>query len=104
VGVCFVLDYTQFQFDDLIFAALADPILVESGVTHSNGQPGYCSALRQQINKKVESVTDTRIQLEIRLSGNDRLIVPLDASSPPGPEMATLSGRGTFYNAWIRPD
>jgi hypothetical protein len=77
---------------------------VEEGDQWTSARSGYHEALCRQISKRVDSVVDDPTQLRIRLVGDATLIINLDAPSPGGPEMATLSGRGTFYQAWLRPD
>jgi hypothetical protein len=61
-------------------------------------------ALCEQIGKSVRKTAENERLLAITLEDGAKLVIPLDAPSPAGPEMATLSGRGTFCAAWIRPD
>lgn len=104
ISVCFVLDYVNFQFEDVVLSALSDPILIEGNDRWTRAGSGYHEALCRQIRKQVESVVDDPAQLQIRLVGGAILIIDLNAPEPPGPEMSTLSGRGIFHQAWIRPD
>lgn len=101
-AVDFVADYTTFVFGELVFAALAHPILVHEAETLNPQQPGYRDALFEMVGQKVTSTFESPEKLEIVLENGDTIIVPLDAPYPPGPEMATLSGRGTFIAAWLR--
>lgn len=102
-SVCFVLDYITLQFDDLGLAALANPIIEENSQEFTAGQPGYRDVLCAQIEQYVTAASETANRLEIQLANGVTISVPLDADYPPGPEMATLSGRGTFITAWLRP-
>jgi hypothetical protein len=102
-AVCFVLNYITFQFDDFGLAALAAPLVAKGEEALSSDWPGYRDALCSQIGQTVISVSETTKTLEITLTTGTKIIVPLDAAFPPGPEMATLSGKGRFINAWLRP-
>jgi hypothetical protein len=102
-AVCFVLDYITFQFGDLVLAALADPLLTKSDKLLSLGQAGYRDGLCSEIGESVVSVSETIERLEITLTQGTKIIVPINALNPPGTEMATLSGKGQFVNAWLRP-
>jgi hypothetical protein len=104
VSVCFVLDYIEFLFGDVIFTALAEPILFQAGQGHSLEQPGFRDALCAQIKKSVRETAENDRLLAITLDDGAKLVIPLDSPSYDGPEMATLSGKGAFYAAWIRPD
>jgi len=110
ISVCFVLDYIEFVFGDLTLAALADPLVLEgtgSSVgtgTRSPTDPGYSDALCALIGKLVRSTREGRERLEILFDDGIRIVIPLFGESAPGPEMATLSGRGTFIASWVRTD
>jgi hypothetical protein len=100
--ISFVNDYIIFRFGGLIFAALADPILIQHGQALISDQLGYKDALFKQLGQAVTSTLELPERLEIVLEGEDRIVVPLDAAYPPGPEMATLSGKGQFIASWLR--
>jgi len=102
-AVCFVLDYVTFQFGDLVLAALAKPEIVKGKESQSEEQAGYRDALCSEIQQLVTATSETTERLEIILSSGSKILVPLNANYPPGPEMATLSGRGRFITAWLRP-
>lgn|SRR5579884_2597206 len=103
VSVCFVLDYITFQFDDLVLSALSDPVLIDSCQSWTRASPGYHEALCRNIGACVDAVMDDPRELRIQLESST-LVLPLDAPAPQGPELATLSGHGTFYQAWLRMD
>jgi hypothetical protein len=104
VSVKFILDYVEFAFEDLILAALADPILTTGQDTVlRHGQSGYRDALCGEIGNSIVETSETANSLVITMDDGKSIVVPLDAPVPPGPEMATLSGRGTFFQAWVRP-
>lgn len=102
-AVCFVLDYATFQFGDLVLAALASPLVIEGGVTTLAKLPGYRDALCRQIERTVVSTSEGPQKLELVFGGGSKIVIPLDAPDPPGPEMASLSERGQFVTAWLRP-
>jgi hypothetical protein len=104
ISICFVLDYIELTFGDLVFTALAEPILFESGNGHSLAQPGFRDALCAQIGKSVRDTAETSKLLAITFQDGAKLVIALDSPSHTGPEMATLTGRGTFYGAWTRID
>ena len=101
-AVCFVLDYVTFQFGGLGLAALAAPLFIKEGRTLSAEESGYRDALCSQIGQTVVAVSDSPHSLEVTLALAAKIVLPLDAEYPPGPEMATLSGKGHFM-AWLRP-
>ena len=103
ISVCFTLDYIQFVFGDFVLAALADPIVCEGDATITTNTPGYRDVLCRLIGTSVLSTDETESCLEIELDNGARILIPLDAAWPPGPEMATLSGNGKFHAAWTRP-
>ncbi len=84
-------------------ACLAHPILFEASQTYIFDEPGYRDALCRQISKLVRETLETDQVLGVTFEDGSRIVIPLDAPWPPGPEMATLSGQGNFYAAWIRP-
>jgi hypothetical protein len=102
VSVCFLLGYVEFLFGDMVLAALAQPILLNGEAKVTSETPGYKDALCRQIGRVVRSTTEAGTYLEVGLEGGARIVIPLDADYPPGPEMATLSGKGCFCGAWIR--
>lgn len=102
-AVCFVLDYVTFQFHDHVLAALSDPLVIQSGEVLTSGRPGYRDALCSLIERVVVSVSETAEKLGIELDRDIKIVVDLNAASPPGPEMATLSDKGRFITAWLRP-
>jgi len=52
VGVSFVMDYIQMQFQpDYVLSALTLPIVGKDGARWSSDQPGYRDALVDQIGK-----------------------------------------------------
>ena len=102
-AVCFVLDYVTLTFEDLVLAALAHPVVIEKSGTASSDRAGYKDALCRQIMRHVTSTSETSTKLEIGLDSEVWIVVPLDAGTPPGPEMATLSGRGHFLCSVLAP-
>ena len=103
-AVCFILNYINFQFGDIVLAALAKPEILKGNDLQTEGQAGYRDALCGEIQQHVTATSETIEKLEISLSSGTRIVVPLNANDPPGPEMATLSGRGRFITAWLRPE
>lgn len=104
VAVSFVLNYITFQFENFNLAALARPLLVQGKDELSAEMPGYRDALCNQIGKTVVSASERPEKLEVTLMDDIKIVVPLDAAYPAGPEMANLSGKGPIFTAWIRPD
>jgi hypothetical protein len=104
VSICFVLDYIEFVFGDLVLASLADPVIFEGGQGYSFEHAGFRDALCRRIKKLVSETAESEKLLSITFEDGVKLVIPLDSPTHPGPEMATLSGRGTFYAAWTRPD
>ncbi len=102
-AVEFIEDYIGLKFGELTLHALSDPLILEHGRTIGRTQSGYRDALCAQIGKSVQKVEDIPEKLTIWLD-ETQIIIPLDVGSHPGPEMATLSGRGLFINAWLHTD
>ena len=101
--MCFVLDYVELRFDDYTLTALADPIVFERGTEAlTNGRPGYKDALCRQIGGNVTATVEDDRKLEIEFDSRARIVIPLDADSPAGPEMALLSGLALA--AYHRPE
>jgi len=101
--VSFVLDYIEFNFDGLVLAALAGPVLFRDDRAFGPGAAGYRDALCGQIGKVVQSTSESTRILSVTFEDGTRLAVPLDAAEPPGPEMAMLSARGSFIASWSKP-
>ncbi len=100
--VDFVMGYVNLNFENVVLSALALPIVVNDAGSIDVGHSDYRDALDSQIGKVVSSTTETDDKLEVRFKDGPVIVVPLDAETPPGPEMATLSGSGHFYRAWLR--
>jgi hypothetical protein len=101
----FPMDYIEFDFDGLIFAALALPIVFfKDGRSVYSSFSQYTESLLGLVGQKVSSVLETKTKLEITFENENKIIVPLDAEMPNGPEMATLSGMGKFIGEWSKPE
>jgi len=96
--VNFVMDYLELVFEDLVLAALASPHIDND--THFNPR----DSLGAKIGQTVSNTSETREQLRILMDDGSVIVIPLDAPDPPGSEMATLSGKGTFFQSWLRPE
>jgi hypothetical protein len=103
-SVNFVMDYIELVFEDLVLAALALPILTDSGTVLEPSRANYRDSLISKIARTVVNTSETKEQLQVSLDDGSVIVLPLDAPSPSGPEMATLSGRGTFFQSWLRPE
>lgn len=90
--------YVTFVFEDLVFSSLARPALFCYGVPLAFDQ-----VLNGLIGQHVLCSDETYEQLSVTLTDGYLLVVPLNASDAPGPEMATLSGGGKFIAQWSRP-
>jgi hypothetical protein len=101
-GIEFMMDYINYRFGDLIFAALADPVLTQTGEVVARDDPSYKNHLLKLIGQTVKATHELPERLEIVFESGEKMIVPLDAAYPPGPEMATLSRMGTFIASWLR--
>ncbi len=100
-SVEFIEDYIGLHFDGLCLHALSDPVIIQGSQTIHRADSGYCDALCSHIGETVERVEDLPTRLSVWLP-KAQIVVPLDADWPPGPEMATLSGFGRFFNAWTK--
>lgn len=89
-------------FDDLVFSALAWPALLNATGEVVAGDVGYRDALCSQIGKMAASTDEADDQLQVVLQDATKIVVRLDDPEPPGPEMALLSGKGHFHQAWLR--
>jgi hypothetical protein len=106
-AVSFVMDYVEFHFNGPVLRALTDPVLEAPGGRWISLEPGWRDALCSVIGASVLSVEvreDDAISLA--LSGDRRLIVPLDDDSREGrPEAATFQGEalmspGNWLDVW----
>jgi hypothetical protein len=103
-AVLFEHDYVTLQFEELVFAALAKPIFMDDDEIRTGlDESLYRELLLKQVGQKVICISEEDERLEITLGNNVTLTVPLDAPTPPGPEMATLSSKGKFIAEWSRP-
>lgn len=86
-AVSFVMDYIEFHFNGPVLRALTRPTVELDGVPHRLGDPGSRDAACALIGSAVEdALLYEGHLLEIRLSGNNRLLIPLDETTPEVPD------------------
>lgn len=101
-GVLFVRDYITLLFGELSLSALSVPIITIHNDTICSTSSVYKDHLVGLIGQHIKNVSESKYKLEIVFDGQSRLIIPLDADFPVGPEMAILSGQD-FFAEWSRP-
>src|SRR5438874_8747737 len=87
--VAFVMDYVEFKFNGPVLRALTNPIIEGDGLRVRFPEPGSRDALCSLIGSRVAAVTITDDdRIELALSGDRTLTIPLDRESRVGAEAA----------------
>ena len=99
--VSFVMDYIEFGFNGPVLRALTRPIVDIGGELPRFPDPGSRDALCQLIGRTVTAVEELEhVSLNVELTGNARLTIPLDDASYVGPEAMNFHRPGAPLMVW----
>jgi hypothetical protein len=101
-AICFVQNYLQVTFEELILTCYTTPIVCISGDEANIHTPGYRDKLCELIGKSVQSVTERpRDELSIYFDGGDSVRISLRFKDAHSPEAAMLHQLGgDIFDVW----
>jgi hypothetical protein len=101
-AICFVQNYVQVMFEDLVLTCYSTPTVCISEKEASIHTPGYRDKLCELIGKSVQSVTERlRDELAIYFEGGDSVRISLRFKDARSPEAAMLHQLGgDIFDVW----
>jgi hypothetical protein len=101
-AMCFVQNYVQVGFDELILTCYTNPSVFISEEKANIGTVGYRDRLCELIGKSVQSVTERpREELSIYFDGGDHITISLQFKDATSVEAAMLHQLGgDIFDVW----